>query len=205
MRTFFLQFGEKTSAFGRAWATMAQCRASRHRRPVRSIRSLRPALDGGQTLLESRNLLSVASPLASGTAPTILSVQGVGNGPPPIGKHIHKKFVDVGFVIQFNEALDPTSAGNTGNYTVLTKSKHGKKTTTTPVAILSAEYKAPGFNGGFGTVFIRTSKQTFAHGGELKVNGAPPSGLANSTDTLFLTGITTFTISPMNRIPIRPT
>ena len=122
----------------------------------------------------------------------------------PIGKHIHKKFVDVGFVIQFNEALDPTSAGNTGNYTVLTKSKHGKKTTTTPVAILSAEYKAPGFNGGFGTVFIRTSKQTFAHGGELKVNGAPPSGLANSTDTLFLTGITTFTISPMNRIPIRP-
>ena len=146
----------------------------------------------------------MAVPLDGGTAPTILTVGGVFLGPPPIGKHIQKKLVDVGFVIQFNEALDPTSAGNTGNYTVLTNSKHGKKTTTTPVAILSVEYNAPGFSGGFGTVEIRTSKQTFAHGGELEVNDAPPSGIANSTDTLFLTGNTTFTISPNNRNPIHP-
>ncbi len=94
---------------------------------MRSIRSLRPALDRGQSLLEARNLLSVASPLASGTAPTIMTVGGVFNGPPPIGKNVHKKLVDVGFTIQFDGALNSTSAGNTGNYTVLTNLKHGKK------------------------------------------------------------------------------
>jgi hypothetical protein len=196
MRTFFLQFGEKTGTFGRAWANIAQCRAKRHRMPMRSVRTFRSALERGQSLLEARNLLSVAVPLDGGTAPTIFGAAGVSQGPPAIGKDIHKKLVLVGFVIEFNEALDPTSAGNTGNYTVLTNSKHGKKMTTTPVAISSVEYNAPSFNGGFGTVDIRTSKQTFAHGGELEANGAPPSGIANSTDTLFLTGNTTFTISP---------
>ena len=110
---------------------------------MRSIRSLRPAFERGQSLLEARNLLSVAAPLVGGTAPTILTVGGVFSGPAPIGKNIHKKLVDVGFVIQFNEALDSTSAGNAGNYTVLTNSKHGKKMTTTPVAIRSVEYNAP--------------------------------------------------------------
>jgi hypothetical protein len=204
MRTFFLQFGDKPGAFGRVWANMAQCRAKRHRTPMRSVRTFRPALEASQSLLEARNLLSVAVPLTSGTAPTILSASEILSGPPPIGKNVHKKPVDEGFLIQFNEALDPTSAGNTGNYTVLTNSKHGKTTTTTPVAIRSVEYQAPGFNGGFGTVAIRTSKQKFAHGGELEVNGAPPSGIANSTDTLFLTGNTTFTISPKGRISIQP-
>jgi hypothetical protein len=195
MRTFFLQFGEKTGAFGRAWAIMAQCRTSGHRRPVRSIRSLRPALERGQSLLEARNLLSVAAPLASGTAPTILSAQEIFSGPPPIGKNVHKKLVDEGFMIFFNGAVDPTSARNTANYTVLTNTKHGKRMITTPVAIRSALYGAAP-DGSESAATIRISKQTFAHGGELKVNGAPPSGIANSTDTLFLTGNTTFTISP---------
>ena len=61
---------------------------------------------------------------------------------------------------------DSTSADNTGNYTVLTNTKHGKKITTTPVAILSAEYTAPAFNVDFSLVDIRISKQAFAHGGE---------------------------------------
>jgi hypothetical protein len=203
MRTFFLQFGEKTGAFGRAWANMAQCRAKRHRMPMRSVRTFRPALEASQSLLEARKLLSVTVHLDAGTAPTILTAQEIFSGPPPIGKHAHEKLVDEGFEIEFNEAIDPTSAGNTGNYTVLTNSKHGKKTTTTPVAILSVEYNA-GFNGSYSFVAIRTSKQTFAHGGELEVNGSPPSGIADSTDTLFLTGSTTFTISPNNRNPIHP-
>ena len=117
------------------------------------------------------------------------------SGPPPIGKNVHEKLVDEGFMIFFNEPVDPTSAGNTGNYTVLTITKHGKKTITTPVAIRSALYGASP-DGSESAVTIRTSKQTFAHGGELEVNGAPPSGIANSTETLFLTGNTTFTISP---------
>jgi hypothetical protein len=195
MRTFFLQFGEKTGAFGRAWTNMAQCRAKQHRMPMRSVRTFRPALERGQCLLEARNLLSVAVPLAGGTAPTILDAGDIFSGSPLIGKHINKKVVDEGFVIVFNEAIDPTSAGNASNYTVLTNSKHGKRTTTTPVAILSVEYNAPTFNGSPSTVAIRTSKQAFADGGELEVNGAPPSGIANSTDTLFLTGDTTLTIS----------
>jgi hypothetical protein len=161
---------------------------------VRSTRSLRPALERGQSLLEARNLLSVASPLVGGTAPTILAAIEIFSGPPAIGKNVHKKLVAEGFEIEFNEALDPTTAGNKANYTVLMNSKHGKQTTTTPVAIRSIEYT--GSNGSFSIVTIRISKQKFAHGGELEVNGAPPSGIANSTDTLFLTGNTTFTISP---------
>ena len=196
MRTFFQQLVDKAGAFGPAWAIAARCRLKRRLRPARSVRTFRPALDASQSLLEARNLLSVTVHLDAGTAPTILSASEIFSGPPPIGKNVHKKLVDEGFAIEFNEALDPTSAGNTGNYTVLTNSKHGKKTTTTPVAIRSVEYQAPGFNGGYGTVAIRTSKQKFAHGGELEVNAAPPSGIANSTDTLFLTGNTTFTISP---------
>ena len=170
---------------------------------MRSIRSLRPALERGQSLLEARNLLSVASPLVGGTAPTIMTVGGDFKGSGPIGKNVHKKLVDVGFTIQFHGALDSTSADNTGNYTVLTNTKHGKKITTTPVAILSAEYTAPA-NVDFSLVDIRISKQAFAHGGELEVNGAPPSGIADPTDTLFLTGTTTFTISPNNRNGINP-
>jgi hypothetical protein len=195
MRTFFQQFGDKTGAFGRVWANMARCRAKRHRMPMRSVRTFRPALEAGQSLLEARSLLSVAVPLVAGTAPTILTAEGLYNGPPAIGKNIHKKLALVGFVITFNEALDSTSAGNTGNYTVLTNSKHGKRTITTPVKISSVEYNAVSIAGS-NTVLIRMSKQAFAHGGELEVNGAPPSGIANSTDTLFLTGNTTFKISP---------
>ena len=162
---------------------------------MRSIRSLRPALERGQSLLEARNLLSLAAPLASGTAPTILSAQEIFSGPPPIGKNVHKKLVNEGFMIFFNGAVDPTSARNTANYTVLTNTKHGKRMIATPVAIRSALYGAAP-DGSESAVTIRISKQKFAHGGELKVNGAPPSGIANSTDTLFLTGNTTFTISP---------
>jgi hypothetical protein len=158
--------------------------------PIRSARTFRPALEGGQSVLEARNLLSVAAPLVVGTAPTITGAEEYFSKP-PIGKNAHEKLVDVGFGIFFNEAVDPTSVGNTGNYTVLTNSKHGKRTTTTPVAIRSALYDA-----GANTVTILISKQAFAHGGELEVNGAPPSGIANSTDTLFLTGNTTFTITP---------
>ena len=68
-------------------------------------------------------------------------------GPPAIGKNVHNRSVDEGFLLTFNEALDPTRASNTGSDTVLTNSKHGKKTTTTPVAIISVENNA-GINGG---------------------------------------------------------
>ena len=36
-------------------------------------------------------------------------------------------------------------------------------------------------------------------GGELVVSGSPPSGLSDSSDSFFLTGITTFTITPKAR------
>ncbi len=131
----------------------------------------------------------------------IMTVGGIFNGPPAIGKNVHKKLATEGILIEFNGALDPTSAGNPGNYTVLTNSKHGKRTITTPVAISSVEYSA---GVGISTVAIRFSKQAFAHGGELEVNGSSPSGIANATDTLFLTGSTTFTITRNDANPIHP-
>jgi hypothetical protein len=191
MRTLAPHFGEKLSAFGRAWGVMAQCRATRRRMPMRSARTFRPALEGGQSVLEARNLLSVAAPLVGGTAPTIWSAEGLYSGPPPIGKNAHEKLVDVGFTIEFSEAIDPTRAENAANYTVLTYSKHGMTMTTTPVRISFVKYFASQ-----NEVLIKTGKQTFPKGGELEVNGAPPSGIADSTDTLFLTGNTTFVISP---------
>ena len=45
-------------------------------------------------------------------------------GPPAIGKNVHNRSVDEGFLLTFNEALDPTRASNTGSDTVLTNSKH---------------------------------------------------------------------------------
>jgi hypothetical protein len=159
---------------------------------MRSVRKFRPALETGQSVLEARNLLSGAVPLYSATTLTVSFAQGVFPGPPGSSKDNPKKLE--GFEIEFSQGLDPASANNPANYTVLTNLKHGKKTTTTPVAF-SVSYTT-GVTGTFSIVDIRTSKQTFAHGGVLEMNGAPPSGIANLTDTLFLTGDTTLTISP---------
>ena len=129
-----------------------------------------------------------------GTAPVITSTQDafqtITTGK---GKHARHKRVFEGFTLTFNEALDPTAAGNAGNYTVLVKSKHGKKTVTSPIRV-QVNYSA-----GSDTVTILTGKQTFAHGGELKVNGSPRSGITDASGAFFLTGNTTFTISQRAR------
>ena len=126
----------RSAARGRSWLNAE--RAGTGGLCVRFVRYARRSR--GDNRFWRRNLLSVAAPLASGTAPTILSVQEIFSGPPPIGKNIHKKLVNEGFMIFFNGAVDPTSARNTANYTVLTNTKHGKRMITTPVAIRSALY-----------------------------------------------------------------
>ncbi len=92
--------------------------------------------------------------------------------------------------LTFNEALDPTAADNAGNYTVLVKSKHKKKTVTSPIPV-QVSYTA-----GSSSVTILTGKQSFANGGELKVNALAPSGITDASGAFFLTGNTTFKISP---------
>jgi hypothetical protein len=126
-----------------------------------------------------------------GTAPVITSThpafQTITTGK---GKHARHESVFEGFTLTFNEALDPAAADNAGNYTVLVKSKHGKKTATSPIRI-HVNYTA-----GSNTVTILTGKQKFARGGELNVNGSAPSGITDASGAFFLTGNTTFTISP---------
>ncbi len=130
----------------------------------------------------------------SGSAPTILGVQPfVQTTSTGKGKHARHESQLAGFTLTFNEALDLARAGSAANYAVLVKVKHGRKTSTLRISV-SVDYTA-----GSDEVTVLTGKQTFAHGGELTVNGSAPGGISDPTDTFFLTGTTTFTISPKGR------
>jgi hypothetical protein len=128
---------------------------------------------------------------SGGTAPVITGAhdafQTITTGK---GKHTRHERVFEGFTLTFSEALDPAAANSAGNYTVLVKSKHGKKTVMSPTGV-QVNYTA-----GSNTVTILTGKQKFAQGGDLKVNGSAPSGITDESGVFYLTGNTTFTISP---------
>ena len=118
-----------------------------------------------------QSLLPIASPTS--TAPTVTSVRWVGyHGQPPT------------IVLSFSEGLDPASAQNTANYTILTTGRHGEF--------------------GKGSQMIRTTKAVYDAGSrtvtlyparrlnieqryELIVSGEAPAGIA-SANTVMLDG-----------------
>jgi streptogramin lyase len=167
--------------------------------------------DGNVWFSESRNSaigvveLSGHGPTAGGggggtnpaptAAPTIVGAQPLDQAV-PVGKphkgHVKTRNQFVGFQLTFNEALDPSRAESAGNYTIRFTKRGGRKPVTQPVGFRVAY--TPG-----ATVvdLILTGKQTFAKGGQLRVNGAP-GGIADPSGDL-LTGKNTFTILPRAR------
>ena len=132
---------------------------------------------------------------APAVAPSIVGAQPL-NQAVPVGKphkgHVKTRNQFVGFQLTFNEALDPSRAQSAGNYTILFTKRGGRKPVTQPVGFRVA------YTPGTTVVdLILTGKQTFAKGGQLRVNAAP-GGIADPSGDL-LTGKNTFTILPRAR------
>jgi hypothetical protein len=127
------------------------------------------------------------------TPPRILAVaplfQTVNVGKPHKG-HVKTRSQFVGFELTFNEALDTARAENANNYSVLVNSRHRRKPGTKPVGF-RVSYNPSTFAVGL----LLTGKQKFPKGGQLTVNSASPSGIADASGDL-LAGTTSYTIEP---------
>ena len=103
------------------------------------------------------------------------------------GKHQKKTTKFAGFELIFNEALNPASALNSGNYQVLQSTKKGRKTVSKPVRF-TVSYNATDD----AVSLTLAGKPTFTSGGKLILTA---SGITDkSGDTLV--GNTVFTIKP---------
>jgi virginiamycin B lyase len=129
----------------------------------------------------------------SATPPKILVAgplfQTVDIGKPHKG-HVKTRNPLVGFELTFNEAIDASRAANTRNYSVLVNSRHGRRTTTKPAGF-SVSYNPNTFT----VSLLLSGKQKFPKGGQLTVNSASPSGIADPSGDV-LVGNTVFTIGP---------
>ena len=108
----------------------------------------------------------------------------------PIGKPVLS-----GFLFDFSQALNPSSATNNANYQVDTvTTKRVKKQTRHilhPITSFSVAYSAANDS----VTLTFAGKQTFRTGGQITVVGGPPSGITGVSGAA-LAGSKVFTISP---------
>ena len=111
----------------------------------------------------------------------------------PIGRPVLS-----GFVFDFSDPLNPSSATNGGNYQVDTiTTKRVKKQTRRilhPITSFSVAYNAANDS----VTLTFAGKQTFRTGGQITVVGGPPSGITGVSGAA-LAGSKAFTISPRAR------
>jgi hypothetical protein len=99
----------------------------------------------------------------------------------------------VGFELDFGSALDPSRASIAANYAVTQTIGHGRKRVTQPVPF-TAQYDPRSH----AVSLLLSSPASFAHGGRIVVNAAPPSGITDASGVP-LTGTTVFVILPNAR------
>jgi streptogramin lyase len=150
----------------------------------------------GYTLLAKSTGLAAAltSPFQVTAPPTIIGahVLTAGRG---------RRRSTIGFQLVFSAALEPTTAQNVANYTVIQNVKRGRKTIRQHVGFNVV------YNPSTYTVnLILAGKPGFAAGGQMIVNASPPIGITDSSGTYLdgsgdgVTGKNaTFTISPKAR------
>ena len=105
----------------------------------------------------------------------------------PIGKSV------VSFVLQFNTAMTPGTAGAANDYQV--ESASTRRVHRTRVTVLHPLGVTATYDASSDSVTLRTSatQKRFARGGQILVNVSPPGGLSSAAGAL-LTGKTAFTI-----------
>jgi len=152
--------------------------------------------------------LQVSSEGAAASLAVPLTVMSAANPPPgghPItiapptitGEHVFfagkGKRKHLVFQLVFSSPLDPSSAGNSGNYTVTQSMKHGRE------KIAQAIRLQVDYNAAAKTVnLIIEGKPHFTNGGQLIVNAAAPTGITGTTG-VYVDGNAIFTVLPGGR------
>jgi hypothetical protein len=136
------------------------------------------------------------NPGNSSIHPTIVGAaplyQTVNVGKPHKG-HVKTRRTFVGFELTFSEGLAAARAEDAANYSVLVKSRHGRKTVTKP-----AGFRVSYNPSKFAVDLLLTRKQTFSKGGVLTVNGTSNNGITDLAGDS-LVGNSVFTIGPKAR------
>jgi hypothetical protein len=120
------------------------------------------------------------------TAPTVVGGIILTAG---AGKRAHV----VGFELDFSEPLDPTHAGNSGNYQLTQTIMHGRKAVNQAVRF-SVRYSA----GSNHVDLMIVGKPTFTKGGRIALIATSPGGIADTAGNL-LTGSNMINILPKAR------